>query len=483
MERLDRRLSEYSKKDYYAFHMPGHKRHMKVADFSNPFLMDITEIEGFDNLHHPESILKEAQERIADLYGAKQSFYSVNGSTAGILSGISACTKRGGTLLMARNCHKAVYHAAYLRGLRTNYLYPAYEAVYGLNGGINPQDVRTALEEDPAIEAVILTSPTYDGVVSDIKTISGIVHEFQIPLIVDEAHGAHFGFHDYFPASALALGADLVIHSLHKTMPSLTQTAVVHRNSDRVPLEVLKRFLGIYQTSSPSYVLMGSMDACTGLINEKGRVLFDQYAFRLQRCRERMRRLGGIRLVPLELEGSNYIYRMDPSKLVLSVERINLTGTEFYSILLEKYHLQMEMKTENYVLAMTSVMDTEEGYERLCTALEEIDKRYMPLFPTEREKFLNTADKESIDTITETIQVKTIAQAVETEQIISSLWESEGKISSEYCYLYPPGIPMLVPGERITRIILEQLKRCSQQGLDIQGMSDYSLKTIRIMKE
>ena len=257
-EHLLEKLEEYSQSDYYPLHMPGHKRN--ISHFGDPFRLDITEIDGFDNLHHAEGVLLEAQQRAAALYGAEESFYLINGSTCGILAAISACTKRGGRILMGRNCHKAAYHGVFLNGLKAAYLYPETDFVRGINGAVTPETVRKALREQHP-EAVFLTSPTYDGVVSDIRSIAEIVHKAGAILIVDEAHGAHFAMSPYFPESALSCGADLVINSLHKTMPSLTQTALLHVQGKRVDRERLKMYLGIYQSSSPSYVLMAGMDA------------------------------------------------------------------------------------------------------------------------------------------------------------------------------------------------------------------------------
>ena len=275
MDNLYKELELYGKKDYYPFHMPGHKRNAAVISTDFPFERDITEIDGFDNLHHPEGLILEAQKRAADLYGSKECFFSVNGSTAALLSAVSACVTRGGQILMARNCHKAVYHAVYLRDLKPTYVYPHLEHELGINGGITPSRVKRALEENPDIEAILITSPTYDGVVSDVAGISRIAGEYHIPLIVDEAHGAHFCFSDYFPVSAVELGADIVIQSIHKTLPSMTQTAVLHRCSDRVSSDMLKRFMGIYQSSSPSYILMASIDACMDKIEKDGQELKD----------------------------------------------------------------------------------------------------------------------------------------------------------------------------------------------------------------
>lgn len=217
MESLYEKLVAYGAGDACPFHMPGHKRNMGKWGFADPFSFDITEIDGFDNLHHAEGILKAAQERAARVYGARRTFFLINGSSAGILAAVSACVSKGGKLLMARNCHKAVYHAASLLDLETVYVYPEQERRYGLNGGISPERVERLLEEHPGVQAVIVTSPTYDGVVSDIRKIAQIVHERGLFLIVDEAHGAHLAFLPYFPDSALDLGADVAIQSVHKT--------------------------------------------------------------------------------------------------------------------------------------------------------------------------------------------------------------------------------------------------------------------------
>ena len=244
MERLYKKLERYGQSDFYPFHMPGHKRNLASSAGKFPFERDITEISGFDNLHHAEGILKEAQENAAQLYGTRRCFFSVNGSTAALLSAISACVSKGGSILVARNCHKAVYHALYLRELQPVYIYPHEDSRLGINGGISPSRVERYLEEHPEVEAVLITSPTYDGIVSNVEKIAEIAHRHEVPLIVDEAHGAHFRFSEYFPVSAADLGADIVIQSFHKTLPSMTQTAVLHVCSDRVDVEKVKQFMG-----------------------------------------------------------------------------------------------------------------------------------------------------------------------------------------------------------------------------------------------
>ncbi|MGI6095262.1 MAG: aminotransferase class I/II-fold pyridoxal phosphate-dependent enzyme [Lachnospiraceae bacterium] len=472
MKRLDECLKLYSTEDYYPFHMPGHKRQSASCFCENPFSIDITEIEGFDNLHHAQGVIARAQERAAELYGADRTWYLVNGSTCGILAAVSACTTFGGTILMARNCHRAAYHAAYLRRLKTEYLFPEKEPEYGLNGGISPEEVKRKLKENPDIQAVLITSPTYDGVISDIEEIAQIVHAHGIPLIVDEAHGAHLGFCGYFPDSAISHHADLVIHSLHKTMPALTQTALLQQKGTRVSGDAIQRFLSIYQTSSPSYVLMASMDACVGMIAKEGKELFAAYAKKLFACREQLKALEHLRLVPEDVEGSCGIYRMDPSKLILYTGYTNLDGPTLYHQLLDDYHLQMEMDAPEYVLAMTSVMDTQDGYDRLCSACEAIDRR----LETKENRQKEMAEQKPKAAMT-------IAEAWERDSISVPYENCAGKVFAEYIYLYPPGIPLAVPGEILTEELLMQVKDYQKRKLKVQGPQDDSLESLQMVIE
>ena len=361
------RLREYSHSDYYGFHMPGHKRQMDLLGDTSPYSIDITEIDGFDDLHHADGILKDAQERAARIYHADETHFLINGSTVGILSAIFGVTQKGDTILVARNCHKSVYHAIDMNELNPVYLYPAFDSEAQLNTEISAEDVRTALEKNPKIRAVVIVSPTYDGVVSDVEAIAEAVHEKGIPIIVDEAHGAHFGFHPYFPENSNTKGADLVIHSLHKTLPSLTQTALLHVNGDLVDRRKVKKYLDMLQTSSPSYVLMASIDACVEMLEHKAEECFAPYVERLEYMRVRLSGLRRLKLIQTE--------HFDRSKLIISVKDTDLTSRLLSHILLEEYHLQMEMAAGTYILAMTSIGDTEEGMNRLIAALEEIDEK------------------------------------------------------------------------------------------------------------
>lgn len=479
MERLYRALEIYSQEDYYPFHMPGHKRNPDTVNTDLPFDRDITEIEGFDNLHHPEGILKKAQETAANVYGTKECYYSVNGSTAALLAAVSAAVPRKGQILVARNCHKAVYHALYLRNLIPTYVYPQMDPKWWINGGISPDKVERALAENPEIKAVLLTSPTYDGVVSDIEKIAEIVHRYEIPLIVDEAHGAHFHFSNYFPTSAAELGADLVIQSFHKTLPSMTQTAVLHNCSDRVDSRLIRRFMGIYQSSSPSYILMASMDACMEKMSSDGNEMFREFTKILEKTRRRLSECKYIRLVSPEI-GTAGVFDYDRSKLLFSTRYASMTGSELAQILLEKYHIQVEMETEHYVLALAAVGDSEEGFERLCQAIEEIDQEEAQKKKEKREAEEPKARRTAYTSLS---QFMSITEAMESESEIRKLEESVGRISAEFGYLYPPGIPLIVPGEQITGQFIRNMRIYMEEGLYLQGLEDYTNETIRVVAQ
>lgn len=478
-ESLSEKLKKYGKEDYYPFHMPGHKGNPLFLDSSllQPS-MDITEIYGFDNLHHPEGIILKAQQRLAQLYKVKESFFCINGSTGALLAAISAAVPRNGKILIARNCHKAVYHAAYLRNLEVIYTYPQWNEKYGLNGGICPEDVDNLLKSQKDVKAVVITSPSYDGMVSDVKKIAEAVHRHNGILIVDEAHGAHFKFSEYFPVSAEELGADMIVQSFHKTLPSLTQTAVLHVNSSRVHMETLRLFLGIYQSSSPSYLMMASLDSCTTLMREKGRQLFQQYTELLEKTREKLGEFQNLYLAGENLKGKYSIYDKDPSKLILSVRESAITGEELQRKLLTDYHLQMEMATEDYVLALSSVADTEDGMKRLIRAVSQLDSW------VEKNKKDASPSKESIRTHPVKLKVRMkMSRAMEGGSVVTPLRESKGCISAEFAYLYPPGIPLVVPGEEISMPWIENICTYQKMGLEIQGLSDYKGLTIRTVKE
>lgn len=480
MESLYKKLEEYHGRSIYPFHMPGHKRNERAVDFLPGLTKDITEIEGFDDLHHPNGILRGAQEAAASLYGADETFYSVNGSTGALLAAVCACTTPGGSVLIARNCHRCVYHAISLMQLDSYYLYPGITVSHGLNGAIQPGQVEEALSAYPDVQAVVITSPTYDGVVSPIKEIAAIVHRHRRPLIVDEAHGAHFPFHSYFPVSALGQGADVVIHSLHKTLPALTQTALLHVRGDLADREQIRRYMAMFQTSSPSYLLMGSIDACVQKLSESSAGSFGEYVEKLKKTRARLAKLRFIRLAGEEMIDHKTVWDLDRSKLILDVQGSCMDGHGLYRCLWKKYSLQMEMETQTYVLGMTSIADTEEGYERLCQALEDLEGSWMR--EGQRPCGEKTTFHQDISLFSGEKSLP-IGRALGKDRVKRPFLQSEGYVSGTFLYLYPPGIPLIVPGEKITSRLIDAVVRFQDTGLTVQGLTGIFGSEIWILHE
>ena len=491
------RLTEYAGSDAYPFHMPGHKRR-EIPDgipggFPDPYGIDITEIDGFDNLHHAEGILKDAMDEAAAIYGADRSWYLVNGSTCGILSAVFATTENGGKILTARNCHKAVYHAICLNRLEAEYLYPEEITEFRINGGIRAEDVRKALEKDAMrcagnsgdvrgkitkIQAVLITSPTYEGVVSDIRAIADAAHEYGIPLIVDEAHGAHLEFADQchsFPKSALEYGADIVIQSLHKTLPCFTQTAILHVKGKLVDQDRISRYLSMFQTSSPSYLFMAGMERCIRYMDGDGRNEMIRYEKRLERFMERMEGLQVLEVLDREICGKyRTVAGWDPSKIVVSTMRAeDFHGEELAETLRRKYHLEMEMTAPEYVIAMTSLMDTEEGFERLGTALLEIDGALRRRTESGRKEKAASETPEGLESkVSHPVRRMLICEAMDADTERTAFQDTVGKVSAEFVYLYPPGIPIIAPGEVFTDAIVEKIMAYKAAGLLVQGPAD-----------
>ena len=491
------RLTEYAGSDAYPFHMPGHKRR-EITDgipggFPDPYGIDITEIDGFDNLHHAEGILKDAMETVAAIYGADRSWYLVNGSTCGILSAVFAATENGGKILTARNCHKAVYHAICLNRLEAEYLYPEEITEFRINGGIRAEDVRKALEKDAMrcagnsgdvrgkitkIQAVLITSPTYEGVVSDIRAITDAAHEYGIPLIVDEAHGAHLEYADQchsFPKSALEYGADIVIQSLHKTLPCFTQTAILHVKGKLVDQDRISRYLSMFQTSSPSYLFMAGMERCIRYMDGDGRNEMIRYEKRLERFMERMEGLQVLEVLDREICGKyRTVAGWDPSKIVVSTMRAeDFHGEELAETLRRKYHLEMEMTAPEYVIAMTSLMDTEEGFERLGTALLEIDGVLRRRMESGRKEKAASETPEGLESkLSHPVRRMLICEAMDADTERTAFQDTVGKVSAEFVYLYPPGIPIIAPGEVFTDAIVEKIMAYKAAGLLVQGPAD-----------
>ena len=378
------------------------------------------------------------------------------------MAAISAATEKGDKVLVARNCHKAVYHSIYLRELEPVFLYPVITR-YGLQGQILLEDIKKAFIQNPDMKAVIITSPTYDGILSDIKSISDYVHSQGAVLIVDEAHGAHLGFSKDFPENAVTLGADVVIMSIHKTLPSFTQTALLHLCSSRISKERLERFLGIYETSSPSYVLMAGMDKCISFVEGSKEILFQKYTKNLKDFYSRTESLQNLHILKKEDLSKEEAFDFDQSKLVIISKVKTLSGSGIQDKLRTNFRLELEMAAGNYALAMTSIMDTREGFDRLAEALEIIDRQISEENIQECGFF-----QENLYRSNEKKMNLWEAWDAPTKEI--PLREAKGAVSGGFISLYPPGIPIIVPGEVIDNKLISDLINCKYLGLTIEGL-------------
>lgn len=523
------KLDKYKDENIVPMHMPGAKRNKELielymGDMGNPYEKDITEINGFDNMHNAETIIKDAFDEAAELYGADESWYLVNGSTAGNMSAICGVTHKNDVVIMARNCHISVYNAVILNELNPVYIYPEYDEEYGYYKGITLKEIKFIVDKYSSdhdrndIKAVILTSPTYEGNVSDIKSIAEYLHQYNIPLIVDEAHGAHFNFSESFPQSAVKSGADVVINSVHKTLPSLTQTAIMHINYGIVDVERIRRYWNIYQSTSPSYILMSSIARSLSIVKNDGDKLFAEYVDKLTILRNGLSELKHIRLINTD----------DISKIVLGYK----DAKWLYDTLFYKYKIQLEMSSIKYVIAMTSIFDSQEYYDRFLAALKEIDEELdnrvlaalkeideeidESISKYDREDILNSKVDKDLDNRFNSIhngeadnrlnyssinnqdngnkinvadfrdeQALTIAQAFNRrdlsgcDEIQMNNEKIYGKISGESVYVYPPGIPILCPGEVITRKIIAILEAAGEAGLEVVGVKEGALLCLR----
>ena len=465
------KLKEYSKSDFYPFHMPGHKRNVKLIKEQYGIDIDITEIDGFDMLYEADDVLKDAMERAKKFWGTEKTYFLVNGSTVGILTAMHSCLTQGDRIIIGRNCHKAVYNASELLKLNNTYLYPKYIPKYGINGGYSAKELENLFEKNSNIKAVVITSPTYDGIVSDIKTLADITHKNGAVLIVDEAHGAHFGISDKFPKPAYDMGADLVIESMHKTLPTFTQTALLHLSKEgkkRVDEKKIKHFWSIFQTSSPSYVFMANMDKCISFLDKNGNEIYEKFSNDIEEFRKKCDKLHDIHIPGKELIGTNEVFDVDLSKLIINS---SMGGKPMNDILRKKFHLEMEMEAAKYVLAITTFCDNKEGFDRLYKALDYIDAELKKITNKSEIKKIKNTNFELV----RNIQEMSISNAVNSNTKLLDIENAINKVSAEYLYLYPPGIPLIVPGEVVDVKLVEQIKEYKNRNYEIVGYDKFKI--------
>lgn len=459
-------LEKLSESDMLPMHMPGHKRR-KDDEYLRALgaRFDITEIHGFDDLHAPSGIIKSMEERAASLWGALYSRVLVGGSTCGILSAMYAAAKRGDKIIMSRCCHMSVYHAAELLEFETVYFSPPVDCKTGIYGSVEPDTVKKAIAENSDAVLVILTSPTYEGVISDIAEIADIAHSSNMLLLVDEAHGAHLGMNG-FAEGAVHSGADMVVQSLHKTLSSLTQTAVLHICTDKVDPVRVSHAIDIFETSSPSYILMASADACIKALEERSqREWYDSvYA-----ADKKLMQMKNLRL--MSKENSSAVYDFDISKFTVLTDG-RLSGVRLGEILREQYNIEVEMCAPSYIIAMSGMGDTRQTLERFADALLDIDSK--------DELFGKTFDSYAPPSVPMKAMSPSSALSSVTETVCGN--DSVGRICAEYITAYPPGVPVLVPGELISDEALNYIKLLADLGCNIKSMYKEAPKKVSVVK-
>ena len=480
--RLLARLAAYCASDALPMHMPGHKRNRQALQLPEPVGVDITEIDGFDNLHGAEDLLLACQRRAARVFGAEETHFLVNGSSGGILSAIAACVPRGGALLMGRNAHRAALNAVTIGGIRPEYLYPAFLPESGISGAIAPEQVDAALGRRPDIRCVFITSPTYEGVISDVAAIADACHRHGAVLIVDEAHGAHLGFGG-FPESAVRLGADVSVQSVHTTLGSLTQTALLHVSGPRVDRERLRRMLSVYQTSSPSYVLMASIDECVLRMEAQGDALADRWLANVAAFRRAVGGLRHLKLLPVEAASCSgaavgagsvdgVAFRFDSSKIVISARGTNIGGPELQRMLRERFHIELEMAAGHYAIAMTGIGDTEASVMRLADALLTIDAELTDVDAP--------APVDPLSPRPQMVLTPAEADLVPAEDV--PVVAAAGRICAETVFAYPPGIPLMVPGERVDGALLARLLAERARGVALHSQTGGLPEVLRCIR-
>ncbi|WP_040211958.1 aminotransferase class I/II-fold pyridoxal phosphate-dependent enzyme [Clostridium polynesiense] len=472
-------LMEYVNRETVPFHVPGHKKGVGIdSEFKNfigenPFKIDVTVFKLVDSLHHPTGPIKNAQKLAADAYGSDAAFFSIHGTSGAIQAMIMSVVNSGDKILVPRNVHKSVTAGIILSGALPIYMQPELDKNVGIAQGVTPETVEETLKENPDARAVLIINPTYYGVATDIKRIADIVHSYDIPLIVDEAHGPHLGFNSRLPVSAMQAGADICAQSTHKIIGALTQGSLLQVKSKYVDTQRVQQILNLLQTTSPSYILMASLDCARRQIALEGKELLDKTIELSNYTRREINKIPGFYCFGEEILGQPGVYSVDPTKITVTCRDLGITGYELDTILSEKYHIQVELSDLYNVLAVGSFGDTKESLDKLINALKEISEDY-----SNRENI--KPDFIDIPAIPESALIP--REAFNSKKASIPIKESVGMISGEFLLAYPPGIPVLCPGEIITQEIIDYVYELKEAGLYVQGTEDPEVENIKIVK-
>ncbi|MFP4016650.1 MAG: aminotransferase class I/II-fold pyridoxal phosphate-dependent enzyme [Halanaerobiales bacterium] len=469
-------IKKIEEKQITPFDVPGHKRGRGLPELTDylgkkMFQLDINAMVELDNIFNPSGVIKEAEELAADLYQADFSFFLVNGTTSGLQTMLMTMCEQNDKILLPRNIHRSITAGMVLNGAIPIYLKPEFNNKLGIALGITPETVEKAIKENPDARVLLIINPTYYGVVSDIKKIIEIAHSNGLSVIVDQAHGSHFRFHEDMPACAIKAGADMVAMSLHKTGGSLTQSSLLMLNQRKVDHDIVRTFLNLIQTTSPSHILLSSIDLARKQLALHGSDLLEKVLEVSRYTRDEINKLDLFYAFGPDLVGSPGVYGFDESKMAICVKDTGLTGYEIRDILYHQYKIQVELADLYNILCIISLGDDMETVKKLVNALRDIESNY------KGDKHDQIFEKELV--IPEGIVSP--RDAFYSSKKTVKLEEAEGEISAESVMAYPPGIPIVAPGERITKEIIEYIKVLKEQNCSLQGPADPQIDYIRVL--
>ena len=470
-------LERYKSMRIVPFDVPGHKRGKGNPELTK-FLgekcltVDVNSMKPLDNLCHPVSVIKEAEELAARAFGAQHAFFMVNGTTSAVQSMIMSVCKRGDKIIMPRNVHRSAINALIISGAVPVYVNPSINKQLGIPLGMSVADVKKAIEQNPDAKAVLVNNPTYYGICSDLRTITKLAHQHGMKVLVDEAHGTHFYFGENLPVSAMAAGADMAAVSMHKTGGSLTQSSFLLSNHPDLHQGYIRQIINLTQTTSGSYLLLSSLDLSRRNLALHGKEIFARVKELAQYAREEINKLGGFYAFSSELIDGDAIFDFDTTKLSVHTRDIGLAGIEVYDLLRDEYDIQIEFGDIGNILAIISVGDNMFVMERLISAMAEIKRIY------QKDK-AGMYDHEYINPEV----VMTPQEAFYAAKHAMPIEQSAGQICSEFVMCYPPGIPILAPGERITQEILDYITYAKEKGCFLTGTEDIHIENINVVGE
>lgn len=468
-------IDRFGRENPAYFRIPGHRFARGInAQFrelagEGLFRLDLSEAEGLDDLHQPEGVIRKAQELAAQLWGAKETFFLVNGTTCGNEAMVLGCAGPGDRVLIPRNAHKSILMGLIMSGAEPCYLMPAYDREWNLWGSVAPRAVGDKIS---GCKAVYLVSPTYYGVCSDLRGISVHCRREGALLCVDEAHGSHLYFSDVLPEGALQQGADLCAQSIHKTAGSLTQSSMLQVGSSRVDRERVASALQMVQSTSPSYVLMASLDAARQEMAVNGRVRMERAVSLAGEARARLGKIPGIQVLGKEREGTDAVFRLDPTRLVFSARELGISGFRLQGLLYERFRVSTELADEENVVCVVTAGNTEEEIRRLTDGVLSIAEDKALRGPALRpQKWAFSLPPRILNP----------REAYFSRKHRVRWEEAAGKVSAEMIVPYPPGIPLVCPGEQIDGQTWQRVEACRRQGISIHGPADSGLEYLQII--